>query len=206
MAGVCVATTVSQALHAVAGMFGKSLDDVLARHGVTAAELAEVDLRVPAEVEMALFDALAERIGDPALGITLASLPLTFDLADYVCRHSPDLGAAYRTFVRYQRLLHDGVGIELRVDGDVARLIHHLTPGVRISRHCVDAGMAVMLARGRQYTGVDFAPRAVSLRAAAPDDDRPWRRFYRVDVAFAQPVTEIVFDRALLELPVRGAD
>src|SRR5437867_590774 len=104
------ATTISRALCGLAAMLGIPLDDVVRRHGLEAAQLDEVDRRVPAQLEMDLFDALAVRSGEPAAGLRVATMAagvtVTFDLSDYVARNSPDLGTCIRNVLRYQRLLH----------------------------------------------------------------------------------------------------
>jgi len=188
-------------------MFAVSLDDVLAEWGVAPADLDDVEGRVPAQLEMDLFDRLAERAGEPALGIKLASIPTaTFDVVDYVAMHSPDLGSAYANVIRYQRLLHDGVGWELVAGGDQARLIHHPTPGVRLSRHAIEASLGLFVSRGRALVGADWVPRAVALCTPPPADDGVYRALFRCPVEFAQPVTEVILDGELLRRPVRQAD
>jgi AraC-like DNA-binding protein len=202
------ASTISRVLLMLANAFGVSLDDVLARHGVDKQLLDDQDARVPGQLDMDLFDALAERTNEPALGVKIALLPRppSFDLADYAARNSPDLGSGYRCLLRHQRLLFDHPPLELKVDDQVARLIHHAPPLSRVSRHATECLLGMMLVHGRALTGVDWAPLSVSLRDPAPPDDAPYRRLFRVAVEFAQPVTEIVFDRSVLAYANQAAD
>ena len=201
-------SVISAALCMAGDMFGVDLADVLARHGVVRGELADGDRRVPSQLEMDLFDELAARTGEPAFGIKHASLPAPpmFELADYLARASATLGDAYHNVLRFQSLLHDGVGCDLRLDGAVARFRHHLTPGIRISRHAVELALATVVMRGRSLTGKDWAPRAVSLRTPEPIDPRPYRALFRCDISFEQATSEVAFDRALLDEPLLAAD
>ncbi len=201
-------TTVSRILCSVAGAYGVSLDDVLARHGVERSLLDDLDGRVPGQLDMDLFDELAARAGEPALGIRMAMLPspLSFDLADYVARNSPDLGSGYRNLLRYQRLLFDNFTVELRVDGNVARLIHNISPSLRFSRHATECMLGTLVMRGRALSGIDWAPLSVSLRDPTPIDDGPYRQLFRAAVSFGQPLSEVLVDRAILSYPNVKAD
>src|SRR5262245_36068385 len=92
-AAVHSSTAVMRALRDLSAMLGVALDDVMARHGVESSQLDDVDGLLPAQLEMDAFDELATRCHAPALGLRLATMAaaVTFDLADYVARNSPDL-------------------------------------------------------------------------------------------------------------------
>jgi AraC-like DNA-binding protein len=205
---VLASTTVGRILCSLAEGYGLSLDDVLERYGVSRRLLDDPDALVPGQLDMDLFDELSARAGEPALGIRLAMLPapLTFDLVDYVGRNSPDLGSACRTLIRYQRLLFDNVAVEMHIEGQVARVVHNVPPGMRFSRHATEYTLGTMLVRARAFSGIDLNPLSVSLRDPPPADDGPYRQLFRVDVAFGQPRTEAVVDRAILSYPNLAAD
>lgn len=202
------ATTVARVLCSVAEAYRVSLDDVLERHGVSRRLLDDADARVPGQLDMDLFDELSARAGEPALGIRLAmqTAPLRLDLLDYVARHSPDLASAFRNMLRYQRLLVDDIALELRVDGPFARVVHTPPPSLRFSRHATEYTLGSLLVRGRALSGVDLKPLSVSMRAPQPVDDGPYRQLFGVDVAFGQPCTEMVLDRAVLSCKIVEAD
>ncbi len=198
----------SRILCAIAGVYGISLDDVLARYGVGRADLDDLDAHVPGQLDMDLFDELSARAGEPALGIRMAMMQSSpsFDLADYVARNSPDLGSGYRALMRYQRLLFDHATLDLRIEGRVATLVHNAPPGMRFSRHATDCMLGTLVVRGRALSGVDWAPLLVSLRDPSPVDEAPYRQLCRAEVSFAQPRTEVRVDRAILSYPNVKAD
>jgi AraC-like DNA-binding protein len=205
---VLASTTVGRILCSLAEAYGVSLDDVLERHGVDHRVLADPDAVVPGQLDMDLFDELAARAREPALGIRLAMLPtpLNFDLVDYVGRNSPDLGSACRNMIRYQRLLFDSVAMELHVEGQVARVVHNGSPGMRFSRHATEYALGTLVVRARAFSGIDWNPLSVSLRDPPPADDSPYRKLFRAEVSFGQPRAEVVVDRAVLSYPNVAAD
>ena len=58
----------------------------------------------------------------------------------------------------------------------------------------------------RQFTRVDWEPRAVSFSHAAPSSDQEYRRVFRARVEFGARENAVEFERALLELPLVAAD
>jgi AraC-like DNA-binding protein len=63
-----------------------------------------------------------------------------------------------------------------------------------------------MMRVGRALTGVDWSPREVHFEHAEPEDTSEHARIFRAAVHFGCPLTRLVFDASLLELPVVGAD
>lgn len=198
----------ARVLCSVAEAYGVSVDDVLERYGVSRGLLDDPDARVPGQLDMDLFDELSARAGEPALGVLLAArpAPFTFDLLDYVTRNSPDLGSAFRNMLRYHRLLTDRSVLELRIDGQVARIVHNAPSELRFSRHATEYTLGILVVRGRAYSGVDWKPLSVSLPDPAPADGGPYRELFRADVAFGQPRAEIVINRAVLSYENNKAD
>jgi AraC-like DNA-binding protein len=205
---VSASTTVARLLCTVAEAYGVSLDDVLARHGFDRSLLDDAGASVPGPLDMDLFDALAARANEPALGIRLAMLPAppSFDLVDYVARNSPDLASAYRNLIRFQRLLFDYAAVELCIEGQVARAVLNAPPAMRLSRHAAECVLGTLVVRGRALSGMDWNPRSVSLRDPPPADDSPYRRLFRAEVSFGQPRAEVVIDRAILSYAIVKAD
>ncbi|MFO0762019.1 MAG: AraC family transcriptional regulator [Byssovorax sp.] len=198
----------ARVLCSVADAYGISLDDVLSRYGVGRGLLDDADARVPGQLDMDLFDELAARVGEPALGIRMAlfQAPLSFDLIDYVARNSPDLASAYRNILRYHRLLTENVALELRVEGQIAIIGYDPPKSLRFSRHATEYTLGTLVVRGRALSGIDWSPLSVSLHDPPPADDSPYRKLFRCDVAFGQPRSEMVLDRAILSHKILDAD
>ncbi|MBN1210232.1 MAG: AraC family transcriptional regulator [Myxococcaceae bacterium] len=184
------------------------VDDLLERHGVDPSLLEVLDARVPHALLVDLWEQVPRRLNDAALGLHLAQTvpPGTFDLVEYCMRNSADLAACYQKLTRWQRLLHDAASYHLEREGDVARIAHRPTPSLTVPPHAIGFILAKLLMIGQNLTGVAFSPRSVSLTYARPSDDTEHRRVFGAAVRFSQPEAHLEFDRALLDLPIRGTD
>jgi hypothetical protein len=68
------------------------------------------------------------------------------------------------------------------------------------------ASVATTIHLGRTFTGVDIAPRSVEFYTAEPATTAELARFYASPLRFRAPVTRIVMDASVLDLPLRTAD
>jgi AraC-like DNA-binding protein len=188
---------------------GVAAQRLLAPLGIAQGALGDPDGRVPHTVLVAAWEAAPALTGDPDFGLHLAeSVAMgTFDVLDYVIRHSATLGGAYEAFLRYQRLVHTAAGFGLDVQGGVARMSHLTVVNLPIiPRQAAEFMMANLLVRWRRITGQDWSPTRVLFRHAAPADTSAHRKLFRAPVLFDQAVNGMDFDAALLRLPVLDAD
>lgn len=106
---------------------GVSRVELLSRAGLTEAELAHPDTRVPLESVYALLEAMEELSGDSLLHmrvtreIELASL----EALAFAVLTSATFGDGLRVMLRFQRLFTDGERYELDEQGEWARLTYH---------------------------------------------------------------------------------
>jgi AraC-like DNA-binding protein len=165
------------------------------------------DARIPFPALVRAWDLAASIAGDPAYGLHLAERLTvgTLDLLDYLTRASPDLGSAFDTWVRYQRLLVEDAMFEIdRAPGviRVRAVTRRLEDGA--FRHGIEYGLAGFLVRMRQYTGVMIGARAVRLKHAV-GDLAEHERVFGVPVSLGQ-VDEIELDGDVARLPIVHAD
>jgi AraC-like DNA-binding protein len=171
--------------------------------------LADPRARIPFALAAEAWERAAAETRDEAFGLHFAErVPLgAFDVVDYVTRSAPTLGEVIRRRLRYQRLLHDCVVVELQLTADAARLVHRVEGYPRgAPRQAVEAALAGYVVRGRRLTGVELAPRLVTFRHAPSPALAEHRRVFRCRIRFGATENALVLDRALLDLPNRAAD
>lgn len=89
--------------------------------------------------------------------------PGAFDVLDYATRSSATLGEGLERLVRYHRILHDAAVVQLRVEGNSARLTHAPPADTAgLPRHPAEFIVAAWVVVARQNTGLEVAPGEVS--------------------------------------------
>jgi len=164
------------------------------------------DARLSLEQVRETWTELAARSGDEDLGLRMAQTlaPGMFSALDYAVRNSATLGDAYACMTRYNRVLHSGVTLVMRVEGDEASLAHHQSRGA--TRHATEWALATWIVIGRQLVGQDWIPRRVAFEHPKPARIDAHERLFRAPLAFSADRNEVVFDRELLSAPVHQAD
>jgi len=180
---------------------------VLATFGVERAALDDVDARLPASVDVALWAEAPRLSGDDCFGLHAAERvrPGAFDVLGYTLRLSPTVGGAFQRLVRYHRLLHDQSEMRLRVHGREARLSFQLFPE-GTPRQQAEFSLAVFLLFVRQATGEDVIPRVAEFSHVEPADVSEHRRIFRAPLRFRRPRPVLVLPRPALDLPLLQAD
>lgn len=198
---------------------GKVIDAAAAR-GVRPAELYrainldpalldDADNRIPYAQLIALYEEAARLTGDDAFGLHLSeqTSEKVFDLLGYVMMSSPTLGEALHRIVRYHPIWNDGAEYVLEFEDEAVRLIYrYISPNVETRRHDCEMTLAISLRFGRLATGVDWTPREVSFEHEQPADLSEHHRIFRCPLQFSSPFNAVVFDPALLNLPLVEAD
>jgi AraC-like DNA-binding protein len=188
---------------------GLEVEALLAAVGIDPACLGDPDARLPIEKEEALWTEMARLADDPFFGLhAQRSIPPgTIDVLDYAVRSSPTLRDAFKSLVRYNRLVHDAAEFELAESGAEARLTQRFRGDPRgASWQVADYSLGGLLTVCRELVGDDWAPLAVTLSHAAPPDPTPYREFFGVMPRFDGDVNELVVPRTLLDRPIAGAD
>ncbi|MBK7864743.1 MAG: AraC family transcriptional regulator [Archangiaceae bacterium] len=153
-----------------------------------------------------LFDAVAEALGEPHLGLTLpGTLSFTrYELPELAARSSATLREGLQRLVRYAPLLNDGVQFALEEEGGLARFIHR-TPGHPrgVSRHLNEFAMAMAVHSCRSQTGRAPAVREVRFLNPRPGGSLEALRacFGTAALRFGHVENTLTFDAEILDAP-----
>ncbi len=183
---------------------------ILAGAGLTLADLADADHRIPFAKAGALLDAAAKATGVPHFALLLATrfeLPQLGLLAPLM-RNSATVRTALTGLVRHLHLNDRGAVpyvLELG-QGHVALgyvVYRHDTPGIA---HIYDMALGVGCAILRALCGPGWKPAQIALAHGRPRDPRPYRRFFGAPVQFDAAHSEIVFAARWLDGAIADAD
>jgi AraC-like DNA-binding protein len=125
----------------------------------------------------------------------------------FLVQHSPDLGTALRSLVRYLHLHVRGAAPSLAVNGGAAVLSYDIhQPQVEATDQIGDGAVAVMFNIMRTLCGPGWKPTEVLFAHRKPEDVGPFRRFFRAPLRFDAEQNALVFPSAWLEHRLSGAD
>lgn len=180
-------------------------DDV----GIAASSLADLDYRVPPAQVQALWREAAARTGEESFGLRLAELTRTYPpdhVLGYAVLSSATLADAYRRVVRYIRLVDGSFSVSLDVEGAVAHVRLGVYEPAGPGRNGVEYALGMLYEPGRRSMGEAFRLREVRFEHDAPRSTEIHGRVFGAPVRFGQARNELVFDAALLDVPLGGAD
>lgn len=187
---------------------GIDADDVLARCGVSRAELvAAPSGRVPTASMTRLWSAVLQVTGDPAFGLKVAghAQPLHFHdlgLMLLACQRPLD---AMLALVRYYRLISDSVHVQLLSQPGLLGLSIRALPQTPVHPMALDAFAAGQLRLMRLVAGEALSAVAVWLSRPAPAHVGPWSRAFGVLPRFGTRDTVLWYQRDQLEVARPGA-
>lgn len=181
---------------------------LLADVGLTPADIADPDARVPHAVLERLLDRGIEVARDPELGLHLAELvrPGAFDVLECIARTSPTLGDAVLGLSRYHRVLHDTWSIGLAVSDGAAVVEFGLRPPLRLSRAAAEFCMATLFLGARRIFRAELGVLEVCFAHSAPSDTREHARIFGAPVRFDAGRNSVSFRATELGAVLPGAD
>jgi AraC-like DNA-binding protein len=190
---------------------GLDIPPLLARLGIDPALLSQLDARVPHAMFAAALDQVSAMLSAPDLGFDLVRdieehRPAHLAVLFYVSQTSPTVGAGLANIVRYLRVVHDGGGIRLDTDGADGRIYLQPIVPIYLPRPAQDFMLASMLGRARHLAGVRWSPRVVRFAYEEPADTSRHREIFDAPLEFGSTVTEMLFDRSLLDRVIDSAD
>lgn len=184
-------------------------DQLIADAGLDPAALDDPDARLSYDVHRAVWEAAERLTGDPHLGLHVAEAVPThrFGLVARTCLTSPDVGNAMANLVRYSRLLRSDIAYVLETESQTAWFGFRLTEPPWVIPRLVAEWMLTIVWLGIKRSS-DAQPllRRVCFQHARPADDAEHLRVFGAPVEFGQNRSELVFDRAVLDLPVQESD
>jgi AraC-like DNA-binding protein len=163
---------------------GCDCEAMLARHGLTAAQLGERDMRVPHQVSMALVRDAMALSGDPAIGLRAARCDEAgdFDVVEYAAANCATVGEALQLAARFQALNADGLVMELDVAPPLAALRVRSIDNLVHEPAGIEFLFASLLTYGSRSVGHPTRPLRVDLahpRPAALTDLSIYEQLFR---------------------------
>jgi AraC-like DNA-binding protein len=203
-----IAASALPPLLAYARAHGAQTADILPAVGLDEAAIAAPEARVSQAVAHHVWESVAARLGDDALGLHFAERCdlEAFHVVGHIAAHSPTLGEAFTRLVAYSRILHDSGRVEVERDAAEVRIypgcrgLPHVWP-----RHIAEFSAATVVVLGRAITGKSFGALAVAFRHERPARASEHLRIFGVEPLFAQPETVVTLDAASCALPVVDA-
>lgn len=188
---------------------GVARDELLRASRISAHDLADDRKRIPYERVSALWNAAAHLGGDAAFGLHLAErlAPKDFGPLGLAVRSCPTAQEALERLLGYVRVAFQDTEITLLREGATARFCHHyLGDAALATRHAADLILAMFVVAGRRFIGVDWKPLAVTFKFPAPAAVDEYYRVFGGPLRFDQPINSVVFEAALLDMPMAQGD
>ena len=173
--------------------------------------LEDLDDQMPFEQLIRLNEYAAQMTGDDAFGLHVGEQTgaKIYGILGYVTMNSGTYGEALNRLIRYQQIRTNAVKFSIDIIGaDVHITYHYLITDVspRNRRQESEEMISTMLQVARKLTGVDLTPREIHFEHAPPENVSEHKRIFRAPVRFNQPLTKLIFDEFVLELPLVEAD
>jgi AraC-like DNA-binding protein len=182
-------------------------DEILSSVGLSGTTLEDPSARLPVTTMCALLERARDRTGEPGLGyyLGLQTRATLYGYLGFAALSASSLGDALGLAVRFAPTFSTALTIDLRVDRPVAWLCLEEHANLGSVRDIVLISMMMGLREvGRALTGQQLSGFA---DLAIPE---PAYQARFVDLApnvrFGQPLNRIVFDSAILDLPIVMAD
>jgi len=167
-----------------------------------AANAEPLRLRVTTQKYFALWEAIAQVSGDPAIGLRIGEQTShgQLDIMSLAALHSANFRDALAKLGRYKRL---SCPEEVIVDingAEASVAFRWLLADGNLPDLLADAMFASALAMARRGSGIEIKPRRVELTRRASNRTM-FARHYGCEIVFDAPQDVIVFDTAALALP-----
>lgn len=200
-----VAASYVQALLEVAGQHGADPGKLLALAGMTLPEVSTA--RVPVERLLVLFDLARDVTGDIPLGLRMGSAakPRMFNALGYAAMSCRTLGEAVSLIPRYEAVVYDGAVTSLSMHRDQVTIAWQpagLASSSASMRPLNEAIVAGWLSYGRWITGQHAGVLEARFQHAASSALAEYKAFFGCEPRFGAVDNALVFDRALLDLPL----
>ncbi len=173
--------------------------------------LEDAGNQIPFEQLIRLDEHAARLTGDDAFGLHVGEQTdvKNYGVLGYVTSNSQTYGEALNRVIRYQQIRTNAVRFSMDITGADVHLaynysITNVSPQER--RQESEEMMSTMLHVGRKITGVEWALREIHFEHAQPDNVSEHERIFCAPVRFDKPLTKLIFDKSVLELPLVEAD
>lgn len=202
-------TSWARAIRRTVEQAGVDAGPLFVEAGLDLQALGDPNARYPVARTARLWRLAVAATGNPALGLEVARnvTPTTFHALGYSQVASTTLKEAFERSVRYFHIISDAGELAFQRQGDEYRFEIRTEPGADApAQESMDAFAAVLVRMVRGLAGRDAWPLAVELPRAAPANPALYRRVFGCAPRYGAAQTALVFDRALIERPLDGAN
>lgn len=175
-------------------------------HASAIAPALSASEQISSECWLGLYQQAIALTGDADLPLRVGASvqPSDYSMLGFAAMSCTTLGQAIEVMLRYERLLQDVNATALLLDGDRAEL-QWLPYRGPISPIFMQLALASWAAVGRQLTGMQLLFEA-HFTFAAPPRDEAYLAAFGCPTKFSQPMSKLVFERALLDQPLVFGD
>jgi AraC-like DNA-binding protein len=181
---------------------------LLAKAGLTVAQIDNRDARVTVQSQIKLLELAAPALGNDLLGFHLArdcelrELGLLY----YVLASSEVLADALNKAARYGRIVNEGVSLRMREGREFGVGFRYVNVERRGDRQHVEFWLTIIVRLARHLTNRRLVPANIRVIHHGRKLPAEFRSFLGCGIEFAAGVDEMVFSKAVGQMPVVGAD
>ncbi len=202
-----IASTSTVAMVRAAEARGIQTADLLEEAGLTREHLEDPDTRLPGPTVLAIWNALRDRTGDPALQLAApALLPFGAYVIDYLAAASATLGDGVLRFARFFGLIADGVALEVCRSNVGHCLCLSAADGGAVPAVYVDYVFAALVSRVRMRIRPALRVRRLELRQPEPRSAAAYRDLFRAPVRFGAKLDRLCFSVEEWHAPTMDPD
>jgi AraC-like DNA-binding protein len=196
----------TRGLLAVGELTGQSREQLLESAGLTEADVADPDGRVPIERQYDLWKAIAAHTELP-VGLMMGQnfAPETLGVVGLAARQEPTLFAAFDFLWRYRKLVGGPLMGQARVEDGRGIIGKEIPPSYSEMRHFGESFTSSTLSFVRKVLSSEsIRPLQIRLQHAAPRDLAPLREAFDCPIEFRSHETAIDFEAEVLLRPIRA--
>ncbi len=201
-----VLSVASRAVLDACAQLGLDPATILAAAGLSADQVFDPDVRLPADQSDALWRYAFEQSKDPNLALHAAeALPFgAYKVLDFVVANAPTVGEGLGRVARYFPLVDVRAGFRIE-DDEPLRLVMRVPNGA-IPAPAQEYTFAAIVSRSRACAGGSWPLKAVEFTFDAPEDTSEHERIFGCPIHFSRAEPQLLIPRSSWDLPVRGAD
>ena len=177
--------------------------------GLTDADLAVPDARLPVETVTKAWQAAKSKSADGLIGLRVGEniRPGSFSVLGHLLMTCATLRDALEKASRFAPLVGDGGHLDLDFSGGDARLHYDLVEkNIPCRAERVEAIVASLVGFSRWITGQKILPRAVTFTHTPLAKIDAYSAFFLVEPAFSQSKNAVIFKETDLALPLQQAN
>jgi AraC-like DNA-binding protein len=185
------------------------IEQIQARFGLAPEQFSDPDTRVPLQVAIDLLDEAQEQTRAPNVGLVAAER-MTLDhlgVIEFLARSKTTLGEALECLAHYARLLAEGMHLLVERRSDVTNVRLWFDSNLVLPPATYEFAAATLLRSARRISGnPKLKPVELHLMGPPPMDVSLHAHLFDCNLCFNMPVTQIVLDSQLLDLPLPHAE